>query len=335
MGAGVNTRAMHIPGFKAIDGVEVGAVCNRSRESSEGVAKEFGIPKIFDDWKGLVASKEIDAVCLGTWPYLHAPVTLAALNHGMHVLCEARMAMNAEEARQMLAASKKHPELVSQLVPAPFTLPLDATIVSLVQSGFLGEILSVDLGAHQNSFIDFDSPLQWRQDERFSGLNTITLGIWYETLLRWIGPAKSVTAQGRIFVKARKDADGKKQTIKIPDHLDVIAEMDCGAQANLRFSAVTGFAPSPEIWLFGSEGTLRIDVASQTLHGGKKGEQGLKEIAIPEEKRGRWRVEEEFINAIRGLEKVKLTTFDDGLRYMEFTEAVHRSLQEGRKMVLT
>lgn len=329
VGAGANTRTMHIPCFQALEGVEITAVCNRSRASSEKVAAEFGIPITFDDWKKLVSSDEIDAVCIGTGPSLHCPVTVAALGHGKHVLCEARMAMNAEEAGQMLSASKKNPKLLAQLVPAPFTLPLDAMIVSLIQSGFPGEILSVDLRAYQGAFIDNDSPLHWRQDERLSGFNTLTLGIWYETLMRWIGPAKNVMARGQVFVKERKDAGGKKHTIKIPDHLDVIAEMECGAQAVLRFSAVTGFAPSPEVWIYGSAGTLKIDVTSQTLYGGKRGDQVLKEIAIPEKDRGFWRVEEEFINAIRGIEKVKLTTFEDGYRYMEFTEAVDRSSREG------
>lgn len=52
---------------------------------------------------------------------------------------------------------------------------------------------------------------------------------------------------------------------------------------------------------------------------GKKGENKLKSIEIDKESEGYWRVEEEFINAIRGLEKVKLTTFNQGVDYMEFT----------------
>ena len=50
---------------------------------------------------------------------------------------------------------------------------------------------------------------------------------------------------------------------------------------------------------------------------------------MPPRTRIGWRVEEEFVNAIRGREPVRLTTFDDGVSYMAFTEAVHRSLAEG------
>jgi predicted dehydrogenase len=67
---------------------------------------------------------------------------------------------------------------------------------------------------------------------------------------------------------------------------------------------------------------------------GQRHDAALKEVNIPAEQAGYWRVEEEFINAIRGLEKVKLTTFEDGLKYMQFTEAVHRSCSLGVKVAV-
>ena len=105
VGAGANTRLHHIPGFKAIEGVEVVSVCNRSRESSQRVADEFGIPKVYDRWTDLVEASDTNAICIGTWPYLHCPVTLASLEAGKHVLTEARMAMDASQAHAMKAAS--------------------------------------------------------------------------------------------------------------------------------------------------------------------------------------------------------------------------------------
>lgn len=55
----------------------------------------------------------------------------------------------------------------------------------------------------------------------------------------------------------------------------------------------------------------------------------IKEVHVAEERKGAWRVEEEFVGAIRGQEKVTLTDFGRGHRYMEFTEAVTRSIQSG------
>src|SRR5919198_2722521 len=117
VGAGANTRARHIPGLRAIPGVEIVAVCNRRPESTAAAAREFGIPRTFDRWEDLVADPAIDAVAIGTWPYLHGPITLAALAAGKHVLTEARIAMSAAQAREMLAAARAHPDLVTQVVP--------------------------------------------------------------------------------------------------------------------------------------------------------------------------------------------------------------------------
>lgn len=334
VGAGANTRLKHIPGLQAIPDVEVMSVANRSRESGERVAQEFGIPTVYDDWLKLVEADDTDAICIGTWPYLHCPVTLAALENDKHVLCEARMAMNAAEAHTMLEAARQRPHLVAQVVPAPHTLSVDPTIQTLIGRGYLGEALVVELRAQQPAFIDREALLHWRHDADLSGFNTLTMGIWYEAMMRWLGPARRVMAMTKTCVPQRKDERGLPRTVIIPDHVDIIADLACGAIAHLRFSAVTGLAPTNEAWLFGTEGTLRLDTATLELYGGRRRDKELQKIAIPQEEQGRWRVEEEFINAIRGKEKVARTSFEDGVRYMEFTEAVIRSAQSGEAVNL-
>src|SRR5210317_1020922 len=112
VGAGANTRLRHLPGFKEIENVALATVANRSEESSRKVAKEFGIERISADWKSVVADPEVDGICIGTWPYMHAEITVAALKAGKHVLTEARMASSLSEARAMHAAAKAHPEMV-------------------------------------------------------------------------------------------------------------------------------------------------------------------------------------------------------------------------------
>ena len=89
VGAGANTRERHIPGLQAIEGVEVVSVCNRRPDSSEQAAARFGIPRIYRHWWELVAADDSDAIVIGTWPNLHARITMAALAAGKHVLCEA------------------------------------------------------------------------------------------------------------------------------------------------------------------------------------------------------------------------------------------------------
>jgi len=298
------------------------------------VAREFSIPRTYDSWQELVRAGDTDAICIGTWPYLHCEVTLAALEAGKHVLCEARMAMNASEAHRMLEAARRRPDLVTQLVPAPHTLEVDDTIQTLMAEGYLGELLAVEVHSLQGRFVDRQAPLHWRQDAALSGFNILNMGIWYEAAMRWVGPAARVMAATLVAVPERPDAGGVLRPVTVPDHVDILATLAGGAIAHLRFSSVTALAPPNEAWLFGSEGTLRLDADARRLYGGRRGATALEEIVIPAERRVGWRVEEEFVNAIRGTEKVTRTAFEDGVRYMEFTEAVARSAASGHAVAL-
>jgi predicted dehydrogenase len=330
IGAGANSRKFHVPNLKAQPGVELTAVANRSKESGERVAKEFGIGRVHGDWREIIDAKDIDAVCIGTWPYTHCEMTLAALDAGKHVLCEARMAMNAAEGRRMLAASRAKPNLVAQIVPAPHTLEVDPTVKARLAEGYAGEVLSVELQGSQGSFVSPDGALHWRHDISRSGHNILNMGIWYEAMMRWVGPARRVMTMTKIAVPRRRDESGAWHDVKVPEHVDILATLKSGAVAHLRFSAITGLSPAPQAWIFGSEGTLRIEADAKRLSGGRRGDKELREIPIPAEKRVGWRVEEEFVNAVRGREKVTHTNFEDGVRYMEFTDAVTKSAQSGQ-----
>lgn len=333
VGAGANTREKHIPLLQAIPGVEVVAIANRSEGSARAAAAPFGIAGATGRWESLIEDPSLDAICIGTWPYMHAPVTLAALAAGKHVLCEARMACNAAEARAMLAASDAHPELVAQLVPSPFTLGVDDTVRQLLEDGAIGPLLSVDVRHATGAFCDPAAALTWRQDGRLSGLNAMTMGIWYEALMRWTGPAARVAAMTTVSVPLRRDAAGTLREVTVPDHIDIAGRLANGASLNMQFSAVSGLAPCCEIRLHGTEGTLLVQGMPSKLFMGRTGDTALAPVPIPEPVPG-WRVEAEFIEAVRGLAPVRRTTFADGVRYMEFTEAVHRSAAEGRVVEL-
>jgi predicted dehydrogenase len=339
IGAGANTRAFHIPGFAKQDDVEIVAVANRTRESSQRVAQEFAIPRIHDHWQSLLEDASIDAVCIGTWPYMHAPMTIAALEVGKHVLCEARMAMNHSEARAMLEVSRRHPALTAQIVPAPHTLAFDRTIIEMIAAGYIGELISIDARiAAARAYPDGSTLQHWRQNREFSGDNIMSMGIWYEAMMRWVGPAKSVMAVGQSVVRHRQDASGGRVPIEIPDHIDVIGAMAQGGQMHLNVSTVLGHAPDlADVHIFGTDGTIRLRQpvgGALALSAGKRGKGELEPLDVDPAKRGGWRVEEEFINSIRGMERVTHTDFFTGVKYMEWTTAVSQSLHKCQAALL-
>ena len=333
IGAGGNVRNRHIPGFQKIERLEIAAVANRTLESSRSVADQFNIPRVYGGWQELLEDDSIDAVCIGTWPYMHRTLTLAALEKGKHVLTEARMASTAQDARDMLDASQQHPELVCQLTPTSTTYKIDNLLKKLIADGHLGEVLSVEVQALQNRFADFGGDLHWRHDWKLSGYNTLNIGASYESMMRWLGRSNRVMAMSKVHVPYRTDAAGELVSVSIPDHVDILYELANGAQVHMRMSATTGLSTGNQIWIYGTEGTIHVD-QQQNVFAGRKGDSQLTEVANPAEEQAYYRVEEQFTNAIRGTEKVDMVPFETGVHYMEWTESVIRSSQTGQAIYL-
>ncbi len=337
IGAGANTRKMHIPGFHKLADVELSVVANRSLESAERVARQEGIRRVAARWQDVVADPEVDAVCIGTWPYLHAEATIAALENGKHVLCEARMACDLDEARRMLAAAEAHPDLVAQLVPAPFSLDFDATIAEQLRSGQLGDLLEVRVVHTGGQFAAPEAPMSWRQDAQLSGKNILSMGIMHETVQRWVGaddPAW-VLADGAVFQSERSyEGEAGPRAVTIPDSLSVLGRFArSGARLIYHFSGVESGKPRMEFRINGSRGALRFDAAKSRLFRGEAGSVEETKVTLSRAASRGWQVEADFVCSIREGAPVTLTSFADGIRYMTFTEMVAASLARGSSRV--
>ncbi len=333
IGAGDNVQSVQIPGFRRIAGVEIVAVANRSLSSSRRVADAFGIPRPYGDWAELLDDEDVDAVLIGTWPYMHRTLTLEALAAGKHVLCQARMANDAAEAREMLTASQRHPRQVCQLVPTSTSYTIDNAIQRLLAEGYVGELLSVEVQRVGRSFPEYDGELDWRHDIEFSGYNALNLGSTYESMMRWVGRGNRVLAMAKTHVPYRRGPDGQPRSVHIPDHFDILYELANGAQVHMRMSETTGLSGGNQTWFHGSEGTIHVDARSNVF-AGRRGDSELRPVPNPSEGQAFYRVEEEFVNAIRGLEEVTQLTFEAGAHYMEWTEAVMRSARTGEAVFL-
>lgn len=112
IGVGGIARDRHIPAYLQLgEKVEVTAVQDVNEDRAAEIAKLYDIPHVFSDYNELF--KVVDAVTICTPNKFHAEISIAALEAGVHVLCEKPMAMNAEECRAMIAASKKSGKLLS------------------------------------------------------------------------------------------------------------------------------------------------------------------------------------------------------------------------------
>ena len=343
IGAGANVRGTMIPRLLENPGVELLAVANRSLASSQRAADEVGISRAYSHWEELLRDDDVDAVVIGTWPYMHRTLTLASLEAGKHTLCQARMANTAQEARDMLEASLRYPHLVSQLVPTSTSYNIDNVVKQHIDEGFLGEVVSVEIQRLQrdngpgrrtgpNGFVDVGGELGWRHSRQYSGYNTLNIGSTMESMIRWLGRGTRVMAMTKVHVPYRY-LDGQRTSVTIPDHVDVLYELMNGAQVHMRFSASTGHSNGNQTWIYGTEGTLHVNQESR-IFAGRKSDSGLSEVPNGPERRVPRIVERQFINAIRGTEEITMVPFETGVHYMEFTEAVSLSARSGQAVYL-
>jgi predicted dehydrogenase len=338
IGAGGIARQRHIPGLKAVPGVELVAVSNRSEQTSRKAAQEFGFKAIETDWRALINRPDVDAVFIGTWPYTHAEMSIAALRAGKHVFCQARMAMNLGEAQRMLAAAQVRPDLVNMLCPPPHRMPYEPFVRTMTRKGLLGELREVEVACLDASCDDPDT-ITWRERVEYSGNQIMQVGIWAELLNAWVGEYDTLKAVCHTPVPNKTDADGKPYPIRIPQVVLIEGRLTNGAVINEQHSGVSQEPPLNSVTIYGSLGRLRYPVGGQLLFG-KTGEP-LRPADVPAELMCGWQVEQSFIAAVRAARAGASATqrrvspdFAEGLKYMKKVEAVHLSANTGQPVKL-
>jgi predicted dehydrogenase len=319
VGAGGIVRQRHLPALKRHPEVEIVAVCNSTYESGESFCRE-NAPEAtpMRNWAELLAIPDLDIIWIGTPPYLHSAVTISALEAGKHVFCQARMSMDRAEAEEMLAVSKRYPELVTMLCPPPFGMRADLLVKKLLAEDFIGRSHHVRLQSFTGAYLNPDAPPHWRQRIEISGLNVLTLGIYVEVLQRWLGDIIGVFARGKIINPIRQGYE-----VIIPDLLTVLCSFENRAEGVLEFSGINAHAPGDRLEIYGHRGTLTYDFATDIVQAGKVGDKGLRVIDLSPELESEWRVEDDFLAAVKSKGRVRPhPDFEDGLRYMRVVQAV-------------
>src|SRR3954468_18616577 len=279
VGAGDIVRRRHLPGLRKHPEVEIVAVCNSTYESAQKFCDENAPEAIpMQNWADLLSIPEIDVIWVGTPPYMHSAVTMSALEAGKHVFCQARMSMDLAEAEEMLAASRRFPELVTMLCPPPFGLRGDLMVKKILAENDIGQPHHVRLQSFHGNYVDPDSPAHWRQKIEISGLNTLTLGIYIEVLQRWLGDITGVFARGKIIQPIRE-----AYNVIVPDLLTVLCSFDSGAEGVLEFSGINALAEADPLEIYGSAGTLTYDFTADIMQAGKVGDRALHVVDVPTE----------------------------------------------------
>jgi predicted dehydrogenase len=222
---------------------------------------------------------------------------------------------------------------VTMVCPPPHAMLGDLVVKELLANGYVGKLYHVNVVGLQPAYLDPNAPLHWRQDTFISGYNTLILGMLIEVLHRWVGYFESITADVAYLIpRRRKEGSVQEVDVRVPDSLGVVGRLKNGALAVFSMSGVAR-AGETRFELYGSNGTLRYLVDSNRILGASGSSTQLEPIEIPPDKERHWTAEADFVRAIREGGPVT-PDFEEGLRYMEVTEAIYRSARSHQTVTL-
>jgi predicted dehydrogenase len=274
---------MHLPAVKSHAQAELSAICGRNRERASEMAAKYDIPQVFTDYQEMIARGGLDALIVSTPDDLHYPVTMAALDKGLHVLCEKPIASSAVEAQEMyekaIGAGVKNMTYLSWRWFPPFQY-----LHQLMAEGYLGQCYYAQfrfVGSYGR-----DGKYGWKWD-RTRGLGILgDLGVHMIDMAHWlIGDIATVNAHLASFVQ-RPGLDGRPLD-QSNDSALMIMKFKEGGQGVIQVSAVAHLGNRGmefQIVLYGQAGTLELSFIqgeSYVVRGARSDEADIKPLPIP------------------------------------------------------
>ncbi len=267
----------HLDAYKKNKDAELTAICDINPETLKRQGDRYDIPenRRFLDYRDLLALPEIDAVSICTWNSEHAPITIAALEAGKHVLCEKPMATSVEDAQAMLDAAKKSGKHLQIGFVRRYGNDC-ALLQDLVKEGFFGDIYYAKASYLRRN----GNPEGWFGDKsRAGGGPLYDLGVHVIDLVRYIeGNKRPVSVYGATWQKLlnRPNLKTPKSYYSASRTDHDICDVEDLAVAMIRFedgsvlSVEASFSLNIEkgsgaIELFGDKGGAKLDGSDLTL----------------------------------------------------------------------
>lgn len=252
IGCGSIAKYRHFPEYVANENVEIVAVCDIVKKRAEAAAEKYGA-EAYTDYEVMLAEADIDAVSVCTPNYLHAPMSIAALNAGKHVLCEKPMATSKEEALAMIEAAKRNGKKLMIGQNQRF-VPSHAKAKQLIKDGELGKIFGFRTAfghpGPEGWSIDGKDSWFFRKEEAFIGAMG-DLGVHKTDLMRYI--------LGEEFVEVGAFVEsGAKEDSTVDDNAICVLKSESGIVGTLAASWAYVKEDNSTI-IYGEKAVLRLE----------------------------------------------------------------------------
>lgn len=107
IGTGGWAEDFHLPVLASHDDAVLAAICGRDGDRAHELADKYGVAQVLTDYRDMISDAGLDAVVVATPEDLHYPMVMAAVQAGLHVLCEKPIAFSAAQSRGMLSAAER------------------------------------------------------------------------------------------------------------------------------------------------------------------------------------------------------------------------------------
>src|SRR5918996_3149751 len=259
------------PAIVASPEFELTAVCTTRQESAEESRAKFGAKLAFDDWHKMLAHPDIDAVAVVLRVPSHYEPTMAALKAGKHVYTEWPLGRTTAEAQEMadLAQAKGVLNMVGlQARAAPAILYAK----ELVESGYVGEVMSCHVSRIQDGVLQRPSDRTWQRDKDL-GANTLTItcGHTIDALRFVVGDFSQVSAVVSTQAEEWLEVDtGQRVGVTSPDNILVSGRLTNGGVASVHVSSNPWAGSGYRMEIHGRDGTLVVTSEESPNHDGMR-----------------------------------------------------------------
>jgi predicted dehydrogenase len=272
IGAGF-ARTTQIPGFKDCIGARVVAITSAHRERAESVADEFKIRRVCEDWRELVARDDVDLVSIVTPPATHLEITLAALANGKHVLCEKPMALNVDEARQMVEAASAAGVLALIDHELRF-LNSRRTMRAMLNRGAIGTVRHCNYRFRSDYRGVLDRAWDWWSDESVGGGTLGAIGSHAVDSFRWVLDTEiaQVFCMLSTHIAERPDkASGAMRPVTSDDEAELLfrfadSSLTKNATGSVSLSVVESGRYENRLEIYGTTGALMVEETGELWH---------------------------------------------------------------------
>jgi predicted dehydrogenase len=345
---GCGVGRFHLAGYSKLPNVEVMALAGLDEARCQQLAAEYGIPRLFTDYRDLLALPEIDAVSVCVPNCLHAPVATAALAAGKHVLCEKPLAATVAEGEAIVAAARRARRKL--MVSFNYRFRGDSqTLQRHIAAGGLGEVYYVKAGWLRRSGIPGIGSWFTCQAEAGGG-PLIDLGVHVLDLALWfLGYPEIVAVSGATYAKFGPRGKGFWGGDRFPpgtagcdveDLATAFVRLAGGATMAVETSwaSYTSAGDDYHVHLFGDEGGAELTVRNYTQ---KDTLRFFGELAgVPTETRPLYPEMGSHEAAIRHFveclveDREPAASGEQGLAVLRLIAAIYQSAATGREVVL-